>query len=188
MTTISNAIIKDHRELEEYYNEVVNNPNDQDHQQRYGNQFVWELARHAVAEELVVYPAMEKYLGSKGKEMTDHDREEHHKVKEMLQIFQGLSSSDSNYTPKLQEIWKSLKVHIKEEEERDLPAIEDALKTSKGESESMANSFERTKAFVPTRSHPMAGEHPPFETAMALLTAPIDYVADVFRKFPRENL
>lgn len=109
-------------------------------------------------------------------------------VKEKLQVFQALESFDSNYVPKLQEIWKDLKVHIKEEEEKDLPAMEDALNSAAGESESMAKSFERTKNFVPSRSHPMAGEHPPFETAMALLTAPIDYVADVFRKFPCENL
>jgi hemerythrin superfamily protein len=79
MTTISNAIIKDHRELAQYYNEVVNS-SDHDHQQRYGNQFTWELARHSVGEELVVYPAFEKYMGSKGKEMAEHDRKEHHEV------------------------------------------------------------------------------------------------------------
>lgn len=77
MSTISEAIIKDHRELEECYNEVMNNAGDHDHQERYGNQFVWELARHSVGEELVVYPAMEKYLGDKGKEMAEGDRKEH---------------------------------------------------------------------------------------------------------------
>lgn len=79
-STISEAITKDHRELKEYYDEIVNNPTNIDHQTRYGNQFTWELARHSVAEELLVYPALEKYLGDKGKEHADHDRAEHHKV------------------------------------------------------------------------------------------------------------
>jgi hemerythrin superfamily protein len=79
-STITDAITKDHRELKEYYDEIVNNPDNIDHQTRYGNQFTWELARHSVAEELLVYPALEKYLGDKGKEHADHDREEHHKV------------------------------------------------------------------------------------------------------------
>lgn len=79
MSTISAAIKGDHRDLETYYNEVVGS-SDPDYQQRYGNQFVWELARHSVAEELVVYPAMEKYLGQKGKDLADHDRQEHHEV------------------------------------------------------------------------------------------------------------
>jgi hypothetical protein len=77
--------------------------------------------------------------------------------------------------------------HIKEEEQHDLPSLEESLKTFAGESESMAKSFDRTKAFVPTRSHPSAGEHPPFETVMGLLTAPIDHIADIFRKFPEKK-
>ena len=80
MPTISQAITKDHRELGQYYNEVVNNAGNHDHQQLYGNQFTWELARHSVGEELVVYPAFEKHLGAKGKEMAEHDRKEHHQV------------------------------------------------------------------------------------------------------------
>lgn len=79
MSSISAAITKDHRELEEYYREVVNST-DHDHQDRYGNQFVWELARHSVGEELIVYPAFEKYLGEEGKQMADSDRKEHHEV------------------------------------------------------------------------------------------------------------
>ncbi|KAJ6441620.1 hypothetical protein O9K51_05171 [Purpureocillium lavendulum] len=210
MSTISDVITKDHRELEQYHNEVVNNAGNCDHQQRYGNQFTWELARHSVGEELVVYPAFEKHLGTKGKEMAEHDRKEHHQVrptisrrlesggalflpyraqvKELLKDFQGMKSSDDGYVAKLEEIWALLSKHMKEEEEQDMPELESKLIASQGESESMATTFGRTKAFVPSRSHPSAGEHPPFETAMGLLTAPYDHVADVFRKFPDETL
>jgi hypothetical protein len=80
-----------------------------------------------------------------------------------------------------------LEKHIEEEENRDLPALEQALKTQAQESESLATSFERTKQFVPTRSHPSAGENPPFETVMGLMAAPIDKLADMFRKFPNKN-
>jgi len=187
MSTISDAIIKDHRELEQYYKEVVNS-SDHDHQQRYGNQFTWELARHSVGEELVVYPAFEKYLGADGKKMADSDRKEHHSVKELLKQFQKLKSEDVNYVPKIKEIWSQLTEHMKEEEEHDLPALEAALRSDAGTSESMAKSFGRTKAFVPTRSHPSAGENPPFETVMGLLTAPFDHVADIFRKFPDKTI
>jgi hypothetical protein len=95
-----------------------------------------------------------------------------------------VNSKDPKYVAKIKEIWNILSEHIKEEEERDLPALESALQSADGESESMAKSFGRTKAFVPSRSHPSAGENPPFETVMGLLTAPIDHIADVFRKFP----
>jgi len=187
MSTISEAITKDHRELEQYYNEVVNST-DHDHQTRYGNQFTWELARHSVGEELVVYPSFEKLLGDKGREMAETDRKEHHKVKELLKQFQNMKPKQPEYIPKIKEIWTMLIEHIKEEEEHDLPALEAALRTSAGDSEKMAKSFGRTKAFVPSRSHPSAGEHPPFETVMGLLTAPIDHITDIFRKFPDKTI
>jgi hemerythrin superfamily protein len=76
--TISEAITADHRELEKYYNEIINNPDDIDHQTRYSDQFTWELARHSVTEELLVYPAMEKYMGEKGKQHAESDRKLHH--------------------------------------------------------------------------------------------------------------
>ncbi len=79
MSTISDAIIKDHRELQQYYNEITNS-SDHDHQDRFGNQFIWELARHGVAEELIVYPAFESHLGDKGHEIAESDRKDHHRV------------------------------------------------------------------------------------------------------------
>ncbi len=79
-----------------------------------------------------------------------------------------------------------LSEHIKDEERDDLPPLERALaspETSK-DSESLATSFNRTKMFVPTRSHPSAPDQPPFETVVGLMEAPIDHIADLFRKFP----
>ena len=51
--------------------------NDADAAARWANQMRWEVARHAVGEELVVYPLMEKNMGAKGKQLADHDRKEH---------------------------------------------------------------------------------------------------------------
>ncbi|KAI4622145.1 hypothetical protein J4E83_004885 [Alternaria metachromatica] len=185
-STISEAITKDHRKLETYYKEIINNPDDIDHATRYGNQFTWELARHSVAEELLVYPAMEKYMGAKGKAHAELDRKQHHEVKILLKEFQNMDPASSSYIPKLKQIWSLLKVHIAEEEGSDLPALEAALSSAenRGNSESLAKNFARTKMFVPSRSHPSAGENPYFEGPMGMLAAPIDHIADIFRKFP----
>ena len=79
MSSISDAITKDHREIEECYNNILN-ATDADTQTKWQNQFTWELARHSVGEELVVYPALEKHLGQKGKELAEKDRNEHQVV------------------------------------------------------------------------------------------------------------
>jgi hypothetical protein len=99
-----------------------------------------------------------------------------------LKRFQNLKPASSDFLPTLEALMNDLNEHIREEESDDLPALETALQTA--ESESMAKSFGRTKAFVPSRSHPTAPDKPPFETVVGLMAAPIDHLADLFRKFP----
>ncbi|KAI1619302.1 hemerythrin HHE cation binding domain-containing protein [Exophiala viscosa] len=180
---VSGAIKHDHAELKEYYHKIMQSV-DKDTQTRYQNQFTWELARHSIGEELVVYPALEQYVEG-GKEMAEHDRAEHREVKELLYEFQNMSASDPEFKPTLQRLWATLGKHIEEEESDDLPKLEKALPP--GESDSMARSFARTKMFVPTRSHPSAPDRPPFETVAGLMAAPIDRLGDLFRKFPKDK-
>jgi hypothetical protein len=80
MSAIIDAIKKDHRDIQEYYQHILD-ASDNDTATRWQNQFVWELARHSIAEELVVYPAFEKNLGDKGHEMAEKDRAEHQTVR-----------------------------------------------------------------------------------------------------------
>ncbi|KAL6872230.1 hypothetical protein HDV57DRAFT_520362 [Trichoderma longibrachiatum] len=181
-TRISDAIVKDHRELEDYYNRITQS-RDLDEQTRYQNQFVWELARHSISEELVVYPVLEKSIIN-GQQIAQKDREEHQKVKEKLYIFQKLSANDPEFIPTLKSLYADLKQHIREEEEEDLPKLEQAV--SGDESRQLSKSFQRTKMFVPTHSHPSAPDKPPFETVVGLLSAPLDKLMDAFKKFPKD--
>jgi len=180
-SAVTAAVTKDHRDLEEYYKNIVN-AGDHDEAERWQNQFTWELARHSIAEELVVYPAFEKNLGDKGKAMADKDRGEHQVVKEELKVFQSLKPGTPDFLPTLEGIMKNLRQHIREEENDDLVALDEAI--SEADAESLAKSFGRTKAFVPSRSHPMAPSKPPFETVVGLMTAPLDHLGDILRKFP----
>ena len=79
-----------------------------------------------------------------------------------------------------------LSQHIKEEEQDDLPALDKV--TREEDAQNLAKMFNRTKAFVPSRSHPHAPSRPPFETVVGLMTAPIDHLGDMLRKFPDETV
>jgi len=79
MPTISDAIIQDHRDIIEYAHHICNAIDD-NWKTLWQRQFTWELALHSIAEELVVYPAFVKHLGSKGQELADKDRAEHEPV------------------------------------------------------------------------------------------------------------
>ncbi|KAF9916985.1 hypothetical protein BX616_002241 [Lobosporangium transversale] len=181
MTRFSEAIKHDHRELEDAYNKILSSTTEDD-KTRWQNRFTWELARHSIGEELVIYPAMEKHLKN-GTEMADKDRKEHQVAKEQLYKFQNLKATDPEFEPTIRALWKDLTQHIKEEEEQDLPALENVL--SEADSEALHHSFQRTKMFAPTRSHPNAPDKPPFETLAGLLAAPLDKLKDAFSRFPQ---
>ena len=61
----------------EYYDYYKKSAGDFDKQERWARQLIWEVARHAVGEEIVVYPLMEKHMGEEGKRLADEDREQH---------------------------------------------------------------------------------------------------------------
>lgn len=107
-------------------------------------------------------------------------------VKEKLKRFQNMSPTDPNFTTTIKSLMDNLSQHIHEEEANDMPKLDNAL--AKSDSEALSKSFGRTKAFVPSHAHPSAPDKPPFETAIGLLTAPIDHIADLFRKFPDQTI
>lgn len=82
---ISDSIKADHRSLEECRDKIIEaqKAGDHDTQKRWQNELVWELARHSIGEELVVYPAFERLLDN-GKEMAEHDRGQHRMVRSSL--------------------------------------------------------------------------------------------------------
>ncbi|KAI0859532.1 hypothetical protein F4860DRAFT_482289 [Xylaria cubensis] len=183
---ISEAIREDHKQLKDYYNRVVNSK-DLDEQERYGNAFIWELARHSIAEEIVVYPAFERDIHDNGKGIADKDRAQHQGIKEQLYEFQKLKPKDEAYLPTLERLFEDLQHHIKEEEENDLVKLERQISLT--ESKELSQSFERTKMLTPTRSHPSAPNKPPFETVIGLMIAPIDKIRDLlFTKFPEKKM
>ncbi|KAF9581405.1 hypothetical protein BGW38_001592 [Lunasporangiospora selenospora] len=180
MSRISDLVTKDHREIEEYYNNILN-AKSEDEKTRWANQFTWELARHSVGEELVIYPFMKRCLEN-GESLVEKDLQEHQVIKEQLYKFQSMKSTDPDFEPMLRTMWVDLAKHMEEEEAVDLVELEQAL--SAKETADMAKEFHLTKKFAPTRSHPSAPNEPPFENVVGLLAAPIDKIRDIFSRFP----
>ncbi|KAJ5135236.1 uncharacterized protein N7515_004514 [Penicillium bovifimosum] len=174
------AIKHDHLELEAHSQKILHSTN-KDEKTRYRNQFTWELARHLIGEELVVYSALVSALAD-GQQIADRNRIEHQGIKQQLKTFQDLSSTDPQFLPTLRGLMRDLGDHVRHEEDVELPRLEEVL--SKEESVELTRHLDRMKIFVPSRSHPLAPTEPFFETAVGLLTAPIDHVADLFRKWP----
>lgn len=78
--SISEALGDDHKGLDSYAYQLKAAKTLQE-QIEWRNAFTWRLARHAISEELTVYPAMEKHLGAEGVELTNTDRDQHQAVR-----------------------------------------------------------------------------------------------------------
>jgi len=117
---------------------------------------------------------MQKLLPT-GNDLVHKDREAHHRVAELLYKLQEKSTTDADFPKVFDDVMDELRPHLRDEEETDIPQLE--AKLSREESAALAKSFSKTKKLSPTRSHPWATSfEPPFETALALITAPIDKV------------
>lgn len=82
---ISDPVKHDHRELEDYYHKILDAKNEDD-KTRWANQFTWELARHSVGEELIMYPRMREVLKD-GDALVEKDLREHQEVNMLSDLF-----------------------------------------------------------------------------------------------------
>jgi len=180
---IGDAILIDHQKINECYKNYKQAITSDD-RKKWLHQLIWEIARHSIAEEIVVYPEMEKRLPA-GKELAEKSRQEHLQVKNLLYSIDSQSSRDTEIVGLVDELMTVLGTHIMDEEQRDIPNLIAQLTIT--EQEHLGKTFERTKKFAPTRPHPSAPDKPPFETAVGLLSAPIDKLMDLFRSFPDEH-
>ncbi|KAH6909749.1 HHE domain-containing protein [Coprinopsis sp. MPI-PUGE-AT-0042] len=177
------AVAEDHQEMYGYY-ESYQKASLEDKQQ-WANQLIWEIARHAVGEEIVVYPLMEKHLGQQGLDLTNKDRADHQKAKENLYKLESMQAGTSDYNTLLGEVMTELRTHNDSEEKEDLPLL--IPKIGQEGSQEAAASFKRTKKFAPTHPHPGAPNKPPFETIVGMMTTPIDKLRDLFMTWPSEE-
>ncbi|KXJ91590.1 hypothetical protein Micbo1qcDRAFT_234062 [Microdochium bolleyi] len=146
------------------------------------NAFVWELARHSVAKELVVFPAVEKDVPG-GKELVEKERAASQEIKELLADVQDMKPDNDQFKTKLEGLYSKFQNNVKNLEEDTIQKLEKSMSLT--QSKELCLSYERTKNLAPTRSHPNApNSSVGFETASPLLTAPLDKLRDLFRTFP----
>ncbi|KAE9405681.1 hypothetical protein BT96DRAFT_915893 [Gymnopus androsaceus JB14] len=175
--TLTEAIKEDHEEMYEYFDNYKKCTGDADAQARWARQLTWEIARHAVGEEIVVYPLMEKHMGQEGMDLANGDRKEHQLVKEQLYKLESLTAGTNEFDTLINEVTRKF---------QDLPQLEPKL--GHEGSQQAAASFTRTKKFAPTRPHPSAPNKPPAETLVGFLALPMDKLKDMFAKFPTEEM
>jgi hemerythrin superfamily protein len=112
-----------------------------------------ELVRHAVAEEMYVYPAMRKYL-SDGEKSVEHDIEEHKELERAMKQLESVDVSSTEFDTGLRRLESLLADHVQDEESEQFPELRSRV--SREELVELAGKVETAKKLAPTRPHPGA--------------------------------
>jgi hemerythrin superfamily protein len=112
-----------------------------------------ELVRHAVAEEMYVYPAMRKYLAD-GEKAVAHDVEEHEELERAMKQLEAVDVSSAEFDAALRRLEALLADHVQDEESEQFPELR--RRVPEEELRELAGKVETAKKLAPTRPHPDA--------------------------------
>lgn len=112
-----------------------------------------ELVRHAVAEEMYVYPAMRKHLPD-GDKAVEHDVEEHKELEQAMKKLEALDVTGTEFDEALRSLETILADHIQDEESEQFPELRRRI--PEDELVELAGKVETAKKVAPTRPHPGA--------------------------------
>jgi hemerythrin superfamily protein len=112
-----------------------------------------ELVRHAVAEEMYIYPAMRKHLAD-GDKAVEHDIEEHKELERAMKNLEAVDVSTPEFDEALRKLETLLADHVQDEESEQFPALRRQIPTE--ELTELAGKVETAKKLAPTRPHPGA--------------------------------
>lgn len=112
-----------------------------------------ELVRHAVAEEMYVYPAMRKHLPD-GEKAIEHDIEEHKQLERTMKQLEAVDVSSPEFDGALRQLETLLADHVRDEEAEQFPELRRRVPPE--ELTELADKVRTAKKLAPTRPHPGA--------------------------------
>ncbi len=112
-----------------------------------------EVMRHAVAEEMHVYPAIERHVPN-GAEEVRHDKEEHQEIVEVMKGIEDVDASDPRFMEGARRLEALIRSHAASEEGDQFPKLRAHI--PRETLLDMGRKVEAAKALAPTRPHPSA--------------------------------
>lgn len=164
----------DHREMEELLDQIQQTTA-ADLRRDLTDTLIAEVMRHAVAEEMYVYPAMEKHI-PQGKEEADHDRDEHHEIVQVMKELEGTDADEPACMDGVRKLDKLLRHHAQDEEGDQFPKMRQYLSAEK--LVELGEQVENAKKLAPTRPHPSAPHSELFHKTVGAGVGMVDRLRD----------
>ena len=149
---VTDVLISDHRDVTALIGEIWS-VKDPMIRRDLTDTAISELVRHAVAEEMYVYPAMRKYLAG-GEKAVEHDIEEHKELEQTMKKLESVDVSSAEFDAALRQLETLLADHVQDEEAEQFPELR--RQVPREELVELAGKVETAKKLAPTRPHPSA--------------------------------
>jgi hemerythrin superfamily protein len=173
-TDLVSVLTRDHDEVKELFQKIDTAPDAQT-QRGYADQVTAELVRHAVAEEMYLYPAARDVLPD-GDRLADEELKEHAEAEELLKRWEKLDPGDAEFVTVFREMSQSVLHHIAEEEGELFPQLQQHLSST--QMEELGEKISKAKQLAPTRPHPSAPDEPPMDKLLGPPMGVVDRLRD----------
>jgi hemerythrin superfamily protein len=149
---VVDVLTSDHREVTDLLGQIWAS-DDPARRRDLADTMISELVRHAVAEEMHVYPAMKKHLPD-GDAAVEHDTEEHKELEQLMKELESVDADDTRFPELLHKLEDTLRDHVADEESDQFPQLR--ARVPRDEMIELAGKVETAKRLAPTRPHPSA--------------------------------
>ncbi len=168
----------DHREQQQLFTIYESSTGDAGLAKETADRIIREISVHAVIEEMVLYPALRRWVEG-GDEMAEHGLEEHEQLKELLASVDGKPGDDPQVRETMAQVKEINEDHIHDEEDEIFPALKRSVKEDK--LMVMGETMAKAQKVAPTHPHPNLPSEPPGNLIVAVPVALLDRMRDALR-------
>jgi hemerythrin superfamily protein len=164
----------DHREMVELLGQIEQT-SDPGRRRELADTVIAEVMRHAVAEEMYVYPAIEEHVPG-GAEQVGHDKQEHDQIVKVMKQIEDVEASDPAFMGLVRQMDAMLRHHATDEESEQFPQLRAHVPAEK--LVELGEQVQTAKKLAPTRPHPSAPHSELFHKTIGPGVGMIDRLRD----------
>ena len=167
-------LTRDHREVESMFDEFTG-ATEPAERRRIADDITIELVRHAIAEEMHLYPAVRRHVPD-GDEIADKELSDHAGIERALKDLEEADAEDAEFDASMRRLIEEVTGHVEDEENRLFPQL--AKYSAPEDLLELGDKVKSAKAMAPTRPHPAAPDRPPLNKLLAPGAGLVDRVRD----------
>jgi len=171
---VVDILTTDHKEMMELAGQIKHT-SDTGQRRDTADTLIAEVMRHAVAEEMYVYPAIEKHIPN-GTEEVEHDKKEHDEIVQVMKQLEDCEADDPGFMERVDKLEGLLSHHADDEESQQFPKMRSHL--SSEQLIELGKKVEEAKKMAPTRPHPSAPHSELFHKSVGAGVGMVDRLRD----------